>query len=310
MTHSFTSSSLSSSSSSSSSDKRDETPPSSEIRADIDQTRASVGEKIDQLQARLDPNRLKQQAQETVQEMISDTATQMTDYVRTHRDEMVHSLTSAARRNPLPTALVGLGLGWQLLESMAGNKSHEDDWEAERRYRRMRNEDYRYERNRFEGSTGRSYVSQGRGQFMEDDYSLPSDAPDYGRSGYPVRSESQSQSYQNQRDYGNGHQQHGNPLAKAANAVKDTVGDVAGEIKDRVSDATQGIKERAGEMTHEVKDRIGGTVDDMRYQGERLTDRGQHMSEQWRDRGERTLDRLAWHLTTFIDVDRLLTLAR
>src|SRR5690349_3638154 len=102
-------------------DRRDD-QPSSEIRADIDQTRASVGEKIDQLQARLDPNRLKQQAQETVQEMLNDTANSMTEYVRSHKDEMVSSVADAARRNPLPTALMGLGLGWLILESMAGNK--------------------------------------------------------------------------------------------------------------------------------------------------------------------------------------------
>src|SRR5688572_5457345 len=106
---------------------------SSEIRADIDQTRASVGEKIDQLQARLDPNRLKQQAQETVQEMLSDTANSMTDYVRTHKDEMVHSFTDAARRNPLPTALVGLGVGWLILESLAGKREHDDRYEYDRR---------------------------------------------------------------------------------------------------------------------------------------------------------------------------------
>jgi hypothetical protein len=34
---------------SSSGDRRDDSPDSSEIRADIDQTRASVGEKIDKL---------------------------------------------------------------------------------------------------------------------------------------------------------------------------------------------------------------------------------------------------------------------
>jgi hypothetical protein len=142
---------------------------SNEIRADIDNTRASVGDKIDQLQARLDPSRLKAQAQETVQEMLSDTANSMTDYVRTHKDEMVSSLTDAARRNPLPTALIGLGLGWLVLESMAGSRRDDDD------------DDYTYERRnfrprrraRYEGSTGRSFVSQGRGQFMEEDYYSP-----------------------------------------------------------------------------------------------------------------------------------------
>jgi hypothetical protein len=130
---------------------------SNEIRADIDNTRASVGDKIDQLQARLDPSRLKAQAQETVQEMLSDTANSMTDYVRTHKDEMVSSLTHAARRNPLPTALIGLGLGWLVLESMAGSRRDDDDdyYTYERRNFRPRG------RARYEGSTGRSLSRKG-----------------------------------------------------------------------------------------------------------------------------------------------------
>lgn len=308
MTQNYTSSSLSS-------DKRDETPPSSEIRADIDQTRASVGEKIDQLQARLDPNKLKAQAQETVQEMLSDTANQMTEYVRTHKDEMVNSLATAARRNPLPTALVGLGVGWLLLESMGGDKRREEDWEAERRYRRMRQERSPYEGGRFEGSSGRSFVSQGRGQFMEEDYTMPdyTAAPAYGRSGYPTNAGYQGQSYQSQPEYqgqggyGNGHQRGENPLAKAADAVKNTVGDVTSEIKDRVSDATSEIKDRVSDATSEIKDRVGNmahgvqdrtgnTVDDLRYQRERLADRGQQMGERMMDRGQRTLNRAGYQM--------------
>lgn len=259
-----------------SNDKHDtENQSSNEIRADIDQTRANVGEKIDQLQARLDPNRLKQQAQETVQEMLSDTANSMTDYVRTHKDEMVSSIADAARRNPLPTALVGLGLGWLILESMAGSKRHDDDnrWEYERRYMRSRQP-----RGRFEGSSGRSFVSQGRGQYMEEDFYSPEyyDQPDYGRSAYPPASSYQSTSEfqgesQGRNEYGNGHQR-GNPLAKAAGAVKDTVSDVTSEIKERVEDAGQEVKERFDNVSHEMRDRVG----EMRHQAGQMRDQGQH----------------------------------
>jgi len=239
---------------------------SSEIRAEIDSTRASVGEKIDQLQARLDPNRLKAQAQETMQEMISDTANSMTEYVRGHRDEMFSSLADAARRNPIPTALVGLGVGWLLLESFAGGKRDDEDYyQYQRRNFRPR------QGSRFEGSTGRSFVSQGRGQFMEEEYYSPQyyDQQDYGRSGFVENPGSQSErGYQNaseyqgrtesqgSQEYGNGHHRGSNPLAKAANAVKDTVSDVTDEIKDRVEDAGQGIKDRMGEMRHDVQERV------------------------------------------------------
>jgi uncharacterized protein YjbJ (UPF0337 family) len=277
-------------------DNRDDSDnqTSSEIRADIDQTRASVGEKLDQLQARLDPNRLKAQAQETVQEMISDTANSMTEYVRTHKDEMVHSLADSARRNPLPTALVGLGLGWLLLESLGG-KNRDDDYEYERRNFRSR------ERNRFEGSTGRSNVSQGRGQTMEEDYYAPQrfDAPDYGRSGYPVQS---GQTYSTEfgteyrgqaipgynQEYGNGH--HRNPVAKATDAVKDTISDVSQEVKDRVEDLSGEIKDRVQNMSQDIKERVGDMKDRVGDMGqeikERVSDNTGQMGERMRDQSE------------------------
>jgi len=248
-------------------DRRDEKQPSSEIRADIDQTRASVGDKIDQLQARLDPNRLKQQAQETVQEMLNDTASSMTEYVRSHKDEMVASVADAARRNPLPTALMGLGLGWLILESMAGNKREEhydsrsssrndSRWESERRYLSTLDQ-----RDRFESSTGRSEVTQGRGQSYSQSFSS---GPQSGSVGYTSRpdyisgsraeSSGQQEHGNGQQEYGNGHQSQ-NPLAKAADAVKGTVGDVASELKERAGD---------------VKERLSGAVGDVREQASNM----------------------------------------
>jgi uncharacterized protein YjbJ (UPF0337 family) len=277
---------------------------SNEIRADIDNTRASVGEKIDQLQARLDPSRLKAQATETVQEMLSDTANSMTEYVKTHKDEMVHSLTDAARRNPLPTALIGLGLGWLVLESMSGNRRDEDDdyYTYERRNFRPRR------RARFEGSSGRSFVSQGRGQYMEGMEYSPEyfDAPDYGRSGYPTQgsmsgsqyqgSQYQGSQYQNRqefptdysKEFGNGH--HRNPLEKATDAVKDTMSDVTHEIKDRVEGAGQEIKDRMSDMKDSISGAVSGAVDDMRHQVSRAGDR---MGNQMSNMGDRMGDRFS-----------------
>jgi len=293
---------------------------SSEIRADIDQTRASVGDKIDQLQARLDPNRLKAQAQETVQEMLTDTANSMTDYVKTHKDEMVNSLADAARRNPLPTALIGLGVGWLILESMGGNKrsdsrhydSRRDPYSEAPRYEPRydprfdprndpRFDEQRWQeawgdpgmnqRNRFEGSTGRSYVSQGRAPSDESYYASEYyDAPEYRRAG--SGNGHQNQQYSNQ--YGNGGQQSGNPISKAANAVKggvssaaDSVKDVAGDVKDKVTDATQQLKEGVSNVTEQ----IGGKMDDMRQQvgdmggqGQRTMRRAGEQMSDWQER--------------------------
>jgi len=310
---------------------------SNEIRADIDQTRASVGDKIDQLQARLDPNRLKQQAQETVQEMLTDTANSMTDYVRTHKDEMVNSLADAARRNPLPTALIGLGVGWLILESMGGNKSSnnrrydsrtdpygdaprysppydprfdEQRWQEAWRSSSNFDPNSPSERSRFEGSTGRSYVSQGRAPSTGADY-YPSEyqgGPEYGRPGYAGSYQgSYESSYPNGRQnerYGNG-QQSGNPVSRAASAVKDgvsdaadSVKDVAGDVKDKVtgtvdkvtdtvSGATQQVKEGVSNISGQISDKVGDMRDQMNRmgeQGQRTMNRAGGQMEDWQER--------------------------
>jgi len=314
---------LYSSSSDSKSDSKDENGDnlsSSEIRADIDQTRASVGDKIDQLQARLDPNRLKQQAQETVQEMITDTTSSMTEYVRAHKDEMVNSLAEAARRNPLPTALIGLGVGWLILDSMGGNKSSsnrrydsrtdpygdaprysppydprfdEQRWQDAWRSSSNFDPNSPSDRSRYEGSTGRSYVSQGRAPSA--DY-----YPSEYRGGY-------SSGGQNER-YGNGQasgQQSGNPVSRAANAVKDgvsdaadSVKDVAGDIKDKVSgtvdkvtgtvsDATQQVKEGVSNISGQISDKVGDMRDQMNRmgeQGQRTMNQAGGQMEDWQER--------------------------
>jgi len=300
MTQNLTSSSLST-------DKPDyDKQTSSEIRADIDQTRASVGDKIDQLQARLDPNRLKQQAQETVQEMLNDTATSMTDYVKTHKDEMVTSLADAARRNPLPTALIGLGIGWLILESMSGprqeRRSTPRDYSSQQGYYPTTNwSPGQYNTGSsnvqptgvpYNPTTGQDFsrgygqqgFSQGYNQSAGQNYAGQNYAgPNYGQSsgrGSPEYNSSYNQGYQQdvRSTSGNGHQQGENPIAKATDAVKDSVGNMTNRVGDTVSDAKDSIgdsinnmgqragdmagdmKDRAGDMAGDVKDRVGDVV--------------------------------------------------
>jgi len=291
------------SSSSLSADKDDyDKQSSNEIRADIDQTRASVGDKIDQLQARLDPNRLKVQAQETVQEMLNDTASSMTEYVKTHRDEMVTSLADAARRNPLPTALVGLGIGWLILESMAGPRPRQERRYYDRRYERGERDHMPRDDSAYYPATNWRPSSYDYPQSPRSDYGQSTSGPSYDSQSYggqsynqqsgqgynPTSGQGFSQGYDQassqssyqrsgesynqgaRSDYGNGHQHGENPLAKATGAVKDSVGGVAGDLKDRisgtVSDVTHRVSDTVSDMTGDLKERAGHVVGDVRDQ--------------------------------------------
>jgi len=278
--------------------KSDDAPDSDEIRADINQTRQSVGNKIDELQARLDPNKLKQQAADTVQEMLTDTANSMTEYVRSNRENITTSLADAARRNPLPAALVGVGIGWLILESFSGGKSSsrdmspEDRWEQDRRTY-MRRSGRSYE-GQFEGGyqggsyQGRNYqggsFSQGN-EYAAEDYST-----------YREPSYSSSTNFQSGYDYGQSGQgqQRGsssssgsNPIAKAAGAVKDTVGDVGSGLMERVSDMGQGLMERAGD----VKERVTDTVQGVRQQAGEMTNQTQQSMQHSMQRASGSMNR-------------------
>jgi len=96
---------------------------SKEIREDIDETRRDMGRKIDAIQNQLSPEHLKAKAQDVVNDVATSTADSVSAYVQNNMGDISHTVAGALKRNPLPTALVGLGLGWLLIESLGDDKS-------------------------------------------------------------------------------------------------------------------------------------------------------------------------------------------
>lgn len=82
-----------------------------EIEADIEKTRKSISENLEEIHDRLSPNRFLHQ---TV-EYISDKMLENNNYST--------SLTEKVKKNPAATALIGFGLGW-LIISNKNNKVH------------------------------------------------------------------------------------------------------------------------------------------------------------------------------------------
>jgi uncharacterized protein YjbJ (UPF0337 family) len=278
--------------------RSDEHQDSDDIRADIDQTRQSVGNKIDELQARLDPNKLKQQAAESVQEMLEDTANSMTEYVRSHREDITTSLADAARRNPMPAALVGVGIGWLILESFSGGKSSRREMRPEERWEQ--------DRRTYLSRSGRSYEGQFEGGYQRGDRgSSPrmyegssfSQGNEYAAEDYSTYREpnySSTTNFQSGYDYGQAGQYQqrssssgSNPIAKAAETVKDTVGDVSSEIKERASDIGKGIKERVGD----VKERVTDTVQGVRQQAGDMSNQTQQRMQHSMERTSGSMHR-------------------
>jgi len=119
-------------------------------RAQIEETRAEMGETIDAIKEKLSPQNLVQQAKETVREAtigkaqevagnvadsarqavsnVADTARQAASTAREEAERVMSSASETAReagssiigtiqQNPLPLALIGIGLGWIWMNS-------------------------------------------------------------------------------------------------------------------------------------------------------------------------------------------------
>jgi len=106
-----------------SADEIQHTEDTAEIRAEIEETRAEMGGTIEAIQDRLNPQHLREQVKDQVREQIQEvkaTVRQATigkaeDMVRNAGDtldEARYGLMETIRQNPIPAALVGIGLGW------------------------------------------------------------------------------------------------------------------------------------------------------------------------------------------------------
>jgi len=97
-------------------------------RAQIEQTRSAMGETIDAIEHRLSPHGLAQQAKETVRgatigkvENALNTATDTVQQAASSAEETAAAaggtIFETIKRNPVPAALAGIGLGWLIMEA-------------------------------------------------------------------------------------------------------------------------------------------------------------------------------------------------
>lgn len=208
------------------------------LRADIRNTRDRVGDTLEQLGERLNPNHLKEQ----VREQVLDNVTQLKDQVReTIRDATIgrvehmaqnaanrvnatrHSMADTIRENPIPAAMVGLGLGWLFM-----NRRQDTD------------------------DTSRGSM----------DYQG-------GRSNYAAPRMTSGESASGSQSYGGSGGRESGAVDQARERVNElghTVRDSAGQLADRAQDAAGAVADRAQHMASSVADQT-------RHQARRVEDR-------------------------------------
>jgi ElaB/YqjD/DUF883 family membrane-anchored ribosome-binding protein len=117
-----------------------------EIQAQIKQTRTQMGHTIDEIQQRLSPEYIKQQAQESIREATIGKVEKMANQVENRVDNWRSNAMYTIRENPIPMAMIGLGLGWLLMKG--NDDTHNGNYYGERPYPNDPRYSYSYDPNR------------------------------------------------------------------------------------------------------------------------------------------------------------------
>jgi gas vesicle protein len=190
---------------------------SREIRSEIDRTRSDMDETFAALDAKLTPKEI---------------GLELWNLFKGGSSTGANKLWQVAREHPMPAAVVGLGLGWLMVES--SRKSESDQYDG--RYRDYSRSSYR-----------QGYASSREGYYTGSDF----DFEDEGPGALSAAKDK---------------------VRGVAGSAKDKVKDVADSAKhalssagDKVSDATDWTKEHASELGNQVSTR----ATDLKYTAKR-----------------------------------------
>lgn len=83
-----------------------------ELRDDIESTRTRMGDTLEELGARFNPDRLKQDARDTIHDATIGRVQNMARDTMHRASDAGRQVTDVIRENPIPAAMIGVGIGW------------------------------------------------------------------------------------------------------------------------------------------------------------------------------------------------------
>ena len=232
------------------------------LQQEIAQTRRDMAETLDSIQQRLDPDRLKHEAEQRVEEVVErakqkvEDATigrvnEMTDRATRKAKNWRRNMVNTIKENPIPAALVGVGLGWLIMEGSGNGDDYDYGSRDQYAYGEYRYGDYRYE-----------------------------DVPYQG----PYRGSIEGNQMQE-----------GRRSAYEQGGARERIGETTDEIRQRVGETTDEVRQRVGETTDEIRhraqsaaERIDETTDEIRHRAESLAE---DAGEQWDELRDETRQR-------------------
>ncbi len=233
----------------------------------IRQTRTDMGLTIDQIQDRLSPENLKQQASETIREATIGKVEQMTynaeRKARNWRDSAMHTM----KENPIPLALIGIGLGWMLFGDRDDNGRNRQSFDPY---------GYRYYDERYLGEPGQIQSSRMRAAGMR-----ASDTVER----FQERANMMGETTSGMRE------SLGEQVSHTAEELQHRAGEMASgiqhradDLRDTVRETTSNIKETTSNIAHQTREQAEHAA----AQAQQQMDELRHMAEMRAHQAKRT----------------------
>ncbi|MBI1295342.1 DUF3618 domain-containing protein [bacterium] len=223
------------------------------IRRNIERTRAEMGETIDRIQDRLNPDRLRSEAEEAVREATIGRIETMAYDAKRKAKRAQRNVMETVKENPIPAALIGVGIGWLIMSNNNDDADYNDD-----------NDDYYY------SGYGRPYPSNYR--YYEDPYyeyeiaerqgtMQPQAYAEYDRR-YAETPSPRRRTNGGWDDEGSRTEEWRRQGNEAADNVREGAQNAARRTQEEVDNMRHRVREGAGELSEEMQRR----AEEMRYQ--------------------------------------------
>lgn len=253
------------------------------IKTDIERTRQDMSSKIEQIQARLSPDHLKVQAQETVRDVMRDSTESLTSYLSENSKELGASVAHVIKHNPIPAALIGLGIGWLLVEnytsSGSSSRNYNQQWRNQQRHEwhPAESEYAGYASNRYEtgGMTPSAAQYQSTGAYQ-------SSTTQYAGSQYTG---SQYQSGQSNTGGYNSYSSSEQPGWQTSQ-MRERAGEKAEQWRDSAQQMGEQARQRVGELGHQVSEQASAIGEQASHYTQQAREQVGHLGEQMSHAGE------------------------
>lgn len=244
-----------------------------EIRRQIIQTRHNMARTINQIQEQISPEALRQQAEDSLREAAAGKVEDMAQRVEYQVDNWRSNVMRTVRENPVPSAMLGIGLGWLIISGARDRNGYDEENGYERygRYERYGPYERDYRAAAFDPryESGLAHQRYYRGMSPEEEESMMAEARERATSMAEEAGEWASDVAEDAREW-------------------------VDEATDRVSEMTGQTRERAAQARTSAEERASSVADTARERGAEMRESLAESAHEAEARARRARQKMEW----------------